>query len=343
MILDDLFQVQRFRPSVCHGKHIDAERILQSCLLVKHVGEVFHIRVALQLQDDTDSFLGGLVGDVHNVCGLFRLHERGHVVEELADIRSQHGIGDLRYHKLQPSAFQFLRLHSSPETDLPAACLIDFFQAVFIHHDPACGEIRSLEIAHQAPYADAVVFHVGFHGVDNFAQIMRGNAGSHTYRDAVRAVYQDIGDFYRKYGRLFLCLVEVGDKVHHIFIQVAQKDFLGQLLQAGLRISHGGRAVALDGTEIPVAVYKGLSFFEILGHYHKGFVNGTVAVGVVFTHGIAHDTGAFSIRPVISYPQLIHIIQRSSLNRLQSVPHIRKRSGNNNAHRIINIRFLHDL
>ena len=343
MILDDLFQIQRLRPSVCHGKHIDAERILQSCLLVKHIGEVFHVRVAFQLQDDADPFLGGLIGDVHNVCGLFRLYEGGHVVEELADIRSQHGIGDLRYHKLQPSAFLLLRLHSSPETDLPAACLINLFQAVFVHHDPACGEIRTLQITHQAPYADTVVFHVGFHGVDDFPQIMRGNAGSHTYRDAVRAVYQDIGDFYRKYGRLFFCFVKIRHKVHYIFIKIGQENLLGQFFQPGFRISHGRRSVSLYGAEVSVTVHQRLSFFEILGHYHKGLVNGAVAVGVVFTHGIAHDTGAFSIRPVISYPQLIHIIQRSSLNRLQSVPHIRKRSGNNNAHRIINIRFLHDL
>ena len=86
-----------------------------------------------------------------------------------------------------------------------------------------------------------------------------------------------------------------------------------------------------------MAVHKSLSFFKLLGHHNKRLINRTVAVRVVFTHGIAYDTGAFSIRPVVADSQLIHVIQRSSLHRLQPVSHIRKSTGNNDAHGIVNI------
>ncbi len=66
-------------------------------------------------------------------------------------------------------------------------------------------------------------------------------------------------------------------------------------------------------------------------------------MGVIFTHGIPHDTGALSVGPVVPDPQLMHVIKNPALDRLKSVPCIRQCSGNNYTHGIINIRFLHHL
>ena len=90
-----------------------------------------------------------------------------------------------------------------------------------------------------------------------------------------------------------------------------------------------------------MAVYQDLAFLKILGHHHQCLVNRAVAVWMIFTHGISHNTGAFTVGSVITDSKLIHIIQGSSLYRLQAVPHIRKCPGNDNAHGIINIGFLH--
>ena len=64
---------------------------------------------------------------------------------------------------------------------------------------------------------------------------------------------------------------------------------------------------------------------------------------MVFTHRIANDTRALSERLVVLDAELIHVLQSTALYRLYTVPHVRKCSGNDDAHRIINIRFLHDL
>jgi len=65
-----------------------------------------------------------------------------------------------------------------------------------------------------------------------------------------------------------------------------------------------------------VTVHKRLPFFEILCHYDKSIVNGTVAVRMVFTHRIADDTRALSERLVVLDAELIHVIQSTALYRL---------------------------
>ena len=57
MMGNDLLQSQGLRSSVCNCQHIDTESILQSGLLVEHIGKVLHVCVALQFQNDTDSLL----------------------------------------------------------------------------------------------------------------------------------------------------------------------------------------------------------------------------------------------------------------------------------------------
>ena len=90
-----------------------------------------------------------------------------------------------------------------------------------------------------------------------------------------------------------------------------------------------------------MAVYQGFALLEILCHYNQCFINRAVPVRVVFTHGISNDTGALTIWTVVTDPKLVHIIQGSSLYRLQAIADIRKCPGNDNAHGIIYIGFLH--
>ena len=64
-------------------------------------------------------------------------------------------------------------------------------------------------------------------------------------------------------------------------------------------------------------------------------------MGVVLTHGITHDTGTFSMGLIRTVIQLYHGIENTPLNRLQAISDIRKRTGCNNAHGIVDIGFLH--
>ena len=65
-----------------------------------------------------------------------------------------------------------------------------------------------------------------------------------------------------------------------------------------------------------MTVHQHGALLEILGHHHQGFIDGTVPVGVVFTHGITHDTGTFPVGAVIFKPQLMHVVESPPLHRL---------------------------
>jgi hypothetical protein len=90
-----------------------------------------------------------------------------------------------------------------------------------------------------------------------------------------------------------------------------------------------------------MAVHQNMAHGPGLGHIYQRPVNGTVSMRMIFTHGITDDTGAFSVRFIRSVIQLNHGIENSSLHRLQPVSHIRKRTGCNHAHCIIDIRGFH--
>ena len=166
---------------------------------------------------------------------------------------------------------------------------------------------------------------------------MRWDAGGHTYSNSVGSVYQKVRDSYRKHYRFFLGLVEVRHKVHNVLIKIFQKNLLGQLLKTCLCVSHGCGSVSLNGTKVSMSVNQCTTFLKFLRHDYKSIINRTVTVRMIFTHGISYDTGTFTVRAVVTDAQLIHIVKGPALYRLQSVTYIRQRSGNDNAHGVIDI------
>ena len=58
MMLDDLFQAQRLRSSVCYSEHIYTEGIFQTGLFIEHIFQIFHICALFQFQNDPDTFFG---------------------------------------------------------------------------------------------------------------------------------------------------------------------------------------------------------------------------------------------------------------------------------------------
>ena len=231
---DDLLQSQCFRSSVCNCQHVDTEGILQSGLLIEHVGKVLHVCIALQFQNDTDSLFGGLVGNIHDICGLLGLYQGCDIIKEFSDVCTNHGVRNLCDHQLLATALQLLYFHPSTDTELTCSRFIDLYKVVLIYYDTTCRKIRALEITHQPTGADIIILHVCLHSIHHFAQVMRRDAGSHTNGDSICSVYKEVWNTHRKYYRLLLCFIKVRHKVHNVLIQIFQKNLLGQLLQTGL-------------------------------------------------------------------------------------------------------------
>ena len=145
---------------------------------------------------------------------------------------------------------------------------------------------------------------------------MRRNRGRHAHRNTFGAVDQNIRHLHRKHLGFLLGLVEIRNKIHNILVQIRQIRLLRDLLQTCFGVSHRRGPVPFDGTEIAVAVDQRQSLLKILGHDHQGIIDRAVTVGMIFPHRITHDTSTFAVGPVITDPQLVHVVERPALHRL---------------------------
>ena len=84
-----------------------------------------------------------------------------------------------------------------------------------------------------------------------------------------------------------------------------------------------------------MTIYEHLTHIPRLSHVDKRPVNRAVTMRMIFSHRIADDTRALLIRLIRTVVHLIHRVQNSSLYRLQSISYIRKCTGNDDRHRII--------
>ena len=118
---------------------------------------------------------------------------------------------------------------------------------------------------------------------------MGRNVGCHTDGNAGGTIDQKIREAGRENRRFFFGFIKVRYEIHRILVDVRKK-LHGNLRKAGLRISHGCRAVAVHGTEVSMSVHQGISLIPLLGHIDQRTVDGAVAVGMILTHGVTDNT-----------------------------------------------------
>ncbi len=93
----------------------------------------------------------------------------------------------------------------------------------------------------------------------DLAQIVRRNIGRHSDGDTGRTVDQTGSEIVPEaHVGSFSVSSKFGDKIYRIFSDV-RKHFHGNLGQSCLSVSHGSSAVAIDGTEVSVAVDQRIS------------------------------------------------------------------------------------
>ncbi|MCY1225950.1 hypothetical protein D9M72_381630 [compost metagenome] len=118
---------------------------------------------------------------------------------------------------------------------------------------------------------------------------------------------------------------------------------MGDFRQADFGISHGRGVIAVDRTEIALAVDQHVAQREILRHADDGVVDSGIAVRVVLTDHVTDDTGRLLVRPVPVVVELVHRVQHAPVHRFQAVPHIGKRAPDNHAHGVVEIGAAHFL
>ena len=78
-------------------------------------------------------------------------------------------------------------------------------------------------------------------------------------------------------------------------------------------------------------------------HAHNGVIDRLVAVRVVLTDHITHDTGRLLVRSVPVVVQLMHGEQDPAVNRLEAIARIGQGASHNHAHGVIEVTAPHFL
>jgi hypothetical protein len=81
-----------------------------------------------------------------------------------------------------------------------------------------------------------------------------------------------------------------------------------------------------------VTVDKRISQGEILRKPHQRVINGSVAVGVILSKNLADGVSALSEGFIRGVSGVVHRIDDTAVNRLQTISDVRQRSGGDNRH-----------
>ena len=86
-----------------------------------------------------------------------------------------------------------------------------------------------------------------------------------------------------------------------------------------------------------MAIHERNSERKRLRHTHNRLVHGAIAMRMVFTDYIADDTRRLQVLRIPPISDLVHRIKAAAMNGLQAVTRIRKRTPDDNTHRVVDI------
>ena len=234
-----------------------------------------------------------------------------------------------------------LDLGLRPHHHAAAAGFISLLHALVTVDNPSGRKIGSLDMLNQVGHFDIRIVDISANRVDRVGQVVRRHVGRHPDGDPRRAVDQQQRDLGRQHGRLRNRLVEIRTKLDGILFDIGHH-LVGDLFHPGLRITHGSRTVAVDRTEVPLPVHQHIAHAPLLCHTHHRFVDRRVAVRVELTEHVADDSRRLTVRFVrIEIQFVTHVVQNPAVNGFHAVPHIRKRTGHDDRHRIIDVGRFH--
>ena len=317
VILQHIQKIQHLRLVVHQGQHDYAVGILELGVLVELVQDHVGVGVLSQLDIDPHTLTAGLVADVSDAVDALFLYQVGDLFDQTGLV---YHVGKLRHHNAALSIAHGLDIRHCAHADLAPAGAVSLLDAPRPQNFRSCGEIRTFYNLQNffdggIPILFDPVIDQLYDSLHHLPEIVGRDVRRHSHGDACGAVHQQVRITGGKHGGLLLGLVEVRDEIYGVFIDVRQH-LHGNLAQAGLGITHGRRPVPVLGSEVSMAVHQRIAGRPVLGHIDQGSVDGAVSMGVVFTHGIADDTGAFSVRLIRTVVQLDHGVKNPSLHRL---------------------------
>src|SRR6266478_1957199 len=335
--LDERDEAELARLPAHDGQQDHAEGFLHLGVLEEIVKNELGFLAALDFDHDAHAFARGLVAHIADAVDFLRLHELGNALNELGFIDLVGNFGD----------------------DDVFAVLADFFDGGFgAHHKAATpvfvggfdafasgdvragGKIRARDQLHDFFQGGVGLFDEQHGGFDNFAEIVRRDVGSHAHGDAAGAIDEQIGDPRGQDHRLFARLIEVGDEIDGFLFEVRENVF-ADFCEACFGVPHGRRRIAVDGSEISLAVDERVAHVEVLRQADERGIDDGFAVGVIVAGSVAADLGALAVTAVGGESEVVHGHEDAALHGLEAVAHVGEGARDDHAHGVVEIRLAH--
>ena len=230
--------------------------------LVEH--DVGH-GVAAHLDHHAIAVAVGLVAQRRDALELLVAHQ---FADALDQMRLVHLIGNFGNDDRFALAAQGLELDLAAHHDGAAAEMVSGADTLAAQNDAAGREIGARDDADQVLDRERRIVDQRHAGVDHLAEVMRRDVGRHADGDAAGAVDQKIGEARRQHHRLALGIVVIGLEVDGVLVEILDQR-ARHALEPHLGIAHGRRRIAVDGTEIALAVDQRQAHGEILRHPHQ--------------------------------------------------------------------------
>ena len=107
-------------------------------------------------------------------------------------------------------------------------------------------------------------------------------------------------------------------------------------------VYRGGRGAVVAGrAEVALAERERVAEAPRLHQTHQGVVDRRVAVRVELPHHVADDARALRERAVGAVAAVVHRVDHPAVHRLQAVAHLRQRTSDDDAHRVVEVGALH--
>ena len=332
-----LHQAHFFRLAIDHGQEDHAEALLHRGVLEELVEHDLRLASALELDDDAHAVAVALVADVADLVDDLVVHQLGHALDEPRLVHLVRDLGnDDRVFVLGDVLDGGLGAHH----EASAAGAIGLGDSGASRDEAAGGEVRALHELQHVFERGVRIVHQRDAGIDDFCQVMRRNVGRHAHGDAVRAIDQQVRNTRRQQQRLDRGVVEVGDEIDRVLVDVGQQVF-GDFRHARFGVPIGRRWIAIHRTEVALSIDQRIAQREGLRHAHHRVIYRGVSVGMVLAQHFADDLGALHVLAIVQQAHVVHRVKNAAMHRLQAVAHIRQRAPDDDRHRIVEIRASH--
>jgi hypothetical protein len=328
-------KVERARNAIDESHGVDREVGLQRRALVEVVEDDESRRVALEAQDDPHPALGRFVVEVGDAVELT-------VVDQFLDLHDElvgaHLVGQFCDDD-EVGARAFLDLGLAPQLDRSATGPVRVQDPLTAHDERTGREVGTLHERHQIVRSGLWIGEEMVHRVDDLGEVVRRDIRGHAHRDALRAVYQQVGETAGENNRFLELAGVVVDEVDGVLVDIGEhvERHRGE---TALRVASGGRWF-VERTEVALRMDERMAQRERLAHAHERVVDRGVAMRVVLAHYLAGDSRALHRRAIGKGAQVVHAPEDATVDGLEPVARVGKRTRHDDGHRVVEERAFH--